>query len=507
MKCPTFVQLAHAAAVESGMTSTAARLILVLALVGALTSSPGALAAPPDNDRHTSPQDLGGLPASASGTTAEATLDRTAERDDEPPSCRAIKGSVWYRIRPGAKGEMVGVLDAAGDMDAVVDVFERTRSQLTPVGCGTTDPQGIATVEVDLAKDAEYLVRVAALNNSTQDSFKLRLLRPDAPESPPGRQLPPRGVAGAVDRLTNPDDAFAVSLHAGTTYRLNLVSAGGGCVAAEMFSPGSVTFARAAVVRRLRCDHYALFTPRGGEGGRYSIRVRAVRGQRIGQQYRVQVATAGVDDTAPGIFMRNDTRVYGVLHGEAIDAIDLYRFDVTRRSDLHLGLQVRGARPIDLELRNDRGRVIECRCYEEGTGTIDTRVKPGRYFVAVRARETTAARYQLFRLSRSITSAKVLIGGRRSAKLRPGEPMRIKTLVRPAVNGRVTLTIERFDPIAGWQFVTTAKPSVDRGVASYAFTPPTVGRWRVRALYNGTRTASPSDGGFARALVSDPLHQ
>ncbi len=35
--------------------------------------------------------------------------------------------------------------------------------------------------------------------------------------------------------------------------------------------------------------------------------------------------------------------------------------------------------------------------------------------------------------------------------------------------------------------------------------PPTVGRWRARAAFLGTRADAPSDSGYARVLVAEPL--
>ena len=40
-----------------------------------------------------------------------------------------------------------------------------------------------------------------------------------------------------------------------------------------------------------------------------------------------------------------------------------------------------------------------------------------------------------------------------------------------------------------------------------AFTPPTVGRWRVRATYDGTRQAAPSGPAGASLLVAEPLEE
>jgi hypothetical protein len=68
----------------------------------------------------------------------------------------------------------------------------------------------------------------------------------------------------------------------------------------------------------------------------------------------------------------------------------------------------------------------------------------------------------------------------------------------------VRITIERFDPFAGWQFSRRLSAVASGGTASVAFTPPSVGRWRARAEYRGTRLAAPSETGLARVLVAAP---
>jgi hypothetical protein len=41
------------------------------------------------------------------------------------------------------------------------------------------------------------------------------------------------------------------------------------------------------------------------------------------------------------------------------------------------------------------------------------------------------------------------------------------------------------------------------GRTGISWRPPGIGHWRVRASFGGTRTASPSDGGTARIIVTD----
>ena len=119
-------------------------------------------------------------------------------------------------------------------------------------------------------------------------------------------------------------------------------------------------------MRTFDCDDYFLFTPGPGEGGRYSIQVRAPRNRRGALPYHVQVARAGEDDTAPGVVLANDKRVRGSLRGSGADVVDLYRFDVRRPSILDLRLRTGAANPFNLQLVGAGGRRISCACGDSG---------------------------------------------------------------------------------------------------------------------------------------------
>ena len=473
---------------------------LTLALCG-LGTAP-AQAAPPPNDDRAAPQRLGNPPTTVRGTVVEATREET----EPSSSCGATGPSVWYELPAGDAAQLVVVLNAAGDLDAVVDVFQRTRSQIASVTCDVTNRRGEAIADFDRAARSTYLIRVSALPNSETDAFTLELVEPDEPATAPGRPLGPGGADGTVDRVANPDDAWSFSMRAGESYRINLTPRGNRCPVAELYGPDPRSFG-GRVVAAMRCRKYLLVTPPARRGGRYSLRVSAPRGTRGAIPYHVQVASAGEDDTAPGRFVRNGGRVRGALEGHRIDVVDLYRFDVTTPSRLDLRLRTAGDNSFDLRLLSGGGKRIACACFGEGNQRIRLRLKPGRYFAAVRARRGASGPYVLSRLSRTITRTRVTIDGERSAKSSPGETVRVGVAVRPGVAGPVTVDIERFDPLEGWQFSSRRKLRAVGGNAAFAFTPPAVGRWRVIATYDGTRRASPSGPARASLLVAGPLRE
>jgi hypothetical protein len=476
------------------------RKLIVVALAWGLLAPAAAHAAPPTNDNRASAQTLS-LPATVHGTTVDATLE-----DTEPSSCVGqTGGSVWYEVPAGtAPRAVVLELDADGDMDAAVDVFRRERSQLTSVVCAQTNRRGRATLDFRQAKNTGYLIRVAPLFNSVADTFTLRVVQPDLPERPPGRRLGSAGASGTVDAIANPDDAYAISMKSGHSYRVHLVSKQR-CVSAALYPPGTSSFDDGSPVHRLGCNGYFLFTPGPGEGGRYGLQVVAPRTKRGGLPYHVQVAPAGPDDTAPGLELPNDTRLRGALRGSGADVVDLYRFEVRRPSTLDLRMRTASSHAFNLQLLSGRGHRIACACGDFGSQGIRLKVKPGRFYAAVRSRSGSDGNYRLSRLTRTITKTRVSIDGKRNAQVAPGSSVTIAVGVSPEGAGPVTVDVERFDPLAGWQFYTRFHRTASGGLATIPFTPPTEGRWRAHATFDGNRQFAPSGPARATLLVAEPI--
>jgi hypothetical protein len=469
---------------------------LVTLLAGmAVPAGAGAQAAPA-NDQRAAAQALPAPPASISGTTVGATVDTTAE---PAGSCGATGASVWYLVTAGSDQRLVASLDANGDLDAVIDVFRRQRSQTSAVTCDATDKDGAASVTFSAKKGESYLVRVAALPNSAAGTFHLDLVAAQPAPRPPGALLPSRGVTRTLDRVANVTDAFSARLHAGTAYRINLDGRiDEGCMSLAIYAPGTSSFEDGEADRTLRCGGYLLFTPGPGESGRYSFLVRSSSGVRGPQPYHLQVAPAGPDDTSPGIFLHNFARFHGAVRGSGIDVVDLYRFDVTTRSTLFASLST-GA-DLDLVLLRDDGRRLACACDDSGNVHLHRGLRPGRYFLAVRSRDGSSGRYVLRRASRTITKSVIKVEGSRTAQVAPGRSVRVEVATSPSVSGPVTITVERFDPLSGWQFLRRYHAG-----GAISFTPPAVGKYRFSGSFDGTRSAAPSTTGYARLTVAGPL--
>jgi hypothetical protein len=377
-------------------------------------------------------------------------------------------------------------------------VYKVIRSQLGPLRCAPTDQKGKAALSFNVERGAVYLIEVARARDSVDGPFQFRLFAPEPSSKPPGQPLPQRGVTATVDPLEDFDDAWSFSMRPGIAYKVNLAPARKRCVGLALYRPGTRSFSSQSI-HSLSCGGYVTLTPGPGEGGRYTLLVTA-RGTSAGaERYHLAAAPVGADDTAPGTPLVNLQTRRGSLNGRGLDVIDLYRFDVEKRSDVTLGLRAPGSATFDLELRGETGRKLGCGCGDEGSQRLTQRLSPGHYFAIVRARQFSHGPYALSLLVRQITAMQVSFGGGAAS---PGQAVPITAHVSLATAGRLTLRVERFDPLMGWQFVRRYQLRLGSGgTATAIFVPPTIGRWRARGFYSGTRTASPSKSGFATLVV------
>jgi len=483
------------------MTPKAIVALLAALVVLAAAATAAAQPAPPSNDSRDNPTNLGPLPATASGTTVGATVDPT----DPASNCATEGGSVWYQFSVGAQAppKIAVQVDANGELDGAVDLFVKQRSQSLPVTCQLTDKHGEAVFAFTPQKRTTYLIRVAQLSNSASGTFSLHVFQPPPAATPPGAPLGSAGASGSLARVVDVSSAYSAQLTAGVSYQVNLVSRIKGCMRLAIFTPQTKSFESASSVGGLSCQGYRLFTPR--VSGRYSLLVQADAFAPGAQRYHLQLAAATAAQTAPGLPLGNYRRVGGYLNGSHVGVVRLYRFDVTTRSDLQLNLSTGSQRPFDLELLSEGGKELDCSCDSEGSQTLTYTTKPGRYYALVEARDFTSGGFVLIRRSRTITHTTVLFDGARYIQEPPGTSASIRVRVTPGVDGPATVEIDRFDPVAGWQFYKDERVSVANGSGSVSFTPPSTGQWRAHADFLGSRGASPSESGYSRLLSAGPL--
>jgi hypothetical protein len=439
-------------------------LAAVAAVASVVVATAGAQATPPQNDERASAQPL----AAGRGVAVGTTVGASVEDSDPRRACRTqFAATVWYRLGTPPRRTVVVRLVAGGQLAAVVAVYRQRAGKLVALGCDETSDNGIATI--GFVGRRGDLVMVGQQAGSRPGRFELRTLVPEASEQPPGRPL--RGVArSTVERFLDEEDLWHVDLEAGTAYRLALLS-GEGCADVTVISP-----ATKREVVSLYCDDYALFTPGPSGGGRYLVRVEA--GYAAGPRpYRLQVARAGPDDTAPGLALRSGVWATGRLDPRGIDHVDLYTFRLERRSDVLVALGRPRPEQVSLLLMTDTGRKV-------AGGQAERRpLDAGRYFVAVRGEAgEPAVAYRL--LLRVRESSLLSVVGSRTPTL--GQSIAFTARIGAPAGRFATLQIDRFDPLAGWLFYRTVRLRVGSGdVASLAWTPPFAGRFRARITYPG----------------------
>jgi hypothetical protein len=459
-----------------------------------------ALAAPPSNDNREEAAAVA-IPSKTSGTTAEATR----EPNEPMELCGNAGGSVWYRVDIPADGRINAALQAQGELGASIEVLRRQRTQITTVGCDVTGEDGQASVSVRVKSGEGYLIRVTQQTTSVQGTFELDVQFEAPTPGAPGPALPRNGASGRLDTVVRPAAAYSTKFREGVPYRLNLDSgADEGCQGLQVFAPGTRDFDDDEPLFTVGCEGYKVFTPGPGDGGRHSLVVRASRDQEGSQPFRLQVSPASGDDVAPGVFIRNYASRRGSVSAHGADVVDLYRFDVTRRSDLDLVLSTSAG--IDLQLLRENGRRMRCAC--EGTGgRIRARVGRGRYFAAVRARRGAGGSYQLRRVSRTITRTSIAIDGKHRSTVRPGRTVQITARVSPGVAGPMAIVVYRFDPIEGWRYSQRFTRTSHDGTVTAPLHLGQPGRWRARAVFYGTRAASESRTRYAFVTAEAPLQE
>lgn len=464
------------------------------AAVGALSETP----ASPANDEVANAQAIRSVPASIEGTTVGAT---TVASETGSGCVGGTVSSVWYSLHTASAPERIAVeLAAGGALDGTLDVYKAVRSQLQPVACQHTEEEGKASLTFRAQKNTLYEIRIAALPNSQLAPFTLNVFQPTPAVAPPGPRLPAAGAGGQVDRIQDINAAYSFSLHAGVSYLINLANlTKGGCVNGALFAPGTSSFEGASALLRVDCGGYRLFTPGPGQGGRYSFEITPNPDRKGVQRFHLQLAPANSTETAPGVPLGNYERARGRLEGTGVRVLRLYRLDVSSHSNLTLRLNAPQSAEFNLALRSENGGVIACNCGGSGPLKLQQQLRAGRYYAVVSVRNHTSGNFTLTRESRTITHTKIAFG---AAHGRAGQTIPLDVRVSPSASGPVTVEVQRFDPVFGWQFYREIETSVSEGTASIAFTPPAVGNWRANATYAGSRTSSPSAVGFTYLLVN-----
>ncbi|HEX3057072.1 MAG TPA: hypothetical protein VHP82_13140 [Gaiellaceae bacterium] len=456
---------------------------LGLAAVAVAVAPAAALADPPGNDSQTAAVTIDATSSTVTGTTLEATLAKT----DPASACgEPVTATVWYSLVNVPARDVVLRLTAQGGLDAVVGVYRIRNGRLNSVDCEETGDDGVATVDVQ-GRNGD-LVLVAQTTGSPPGAFALQALVPQPPEAVPGHAL--RGVAHAsLEEYLDTSDLWHVDLRAGETYRLSLVEPGRWCAEVRLYRPGGVpTDAREVLF--LRCNRSASFTPGPDGGGRYLLLVSIAYGAgRL--PYRLQIAPARPDDTAPGLNLEAGVWRTGRLHPAGTDQLDMYRFVVSVPSDVIVELGRPRRRDVSLLLLRATGKSLAA------GRAIRRPLRAGTYYVVVSA--PTGSRTTDYRLIVRERGVSVLtVPELQKGHVTLGTPLTLSALIGQPAGRKAKLEIDRFDPLNGWLFLHTYRLPVDsHDTAALTWRPTHVGTYRVRVT-------APSRSSYVYITVEDP---
>lgn len=480
------------------VTGAALAALTVLATVGAAASAPRVVVP-------ASAVSLGRAPASVTGKATARKLEKNAP----VPGCAGVDGVQWYTVSAPHRGPMVARLVAHGSLDAAIAVYRIVRSQRLPVLCVPTNRHGRARAAWYAYTEGSYLLGVARRSGATAGSYSLDVLAAERMPHPPGDPLSPDGVRSTINPALDAADAWAVSMARGTTYRINLTKRSRTtCIAYALYGPHTSSFARGKPVLVKDCGGYALFTPGIDGGGVYSLVVRSAPGEPIDHSYRVQVAAAGPDDTAPGLKLANGQVASGTLFGRGIDDVDLYRFAVPREGELTtVELNEKANVGFDLLILDETGKGVGSIRHSHGRQELRLHLPAGRYYAALRSRDGSGGPYVLQVRVRDVTSTSITANGDQFAEVPPNAAVPLAVHVTAVSHGgRVILQIDHFDPLSGWHFATFVPGRVDAGgTFTTAWLPPSVGHWRARARFIANPFSSFSESGYVHLHVVEPL--
>ena len=137
--------------------------------VAALFVAPSAAAAPPPNDNRADAELLPAFPAAATGTTAEATVERL---DPQVSECGQIEATVWYRIDQAPDGRIVVTVRAQPGLAPVVRLYRRGAA-ISEIDCGTAADGGTVVTSFQTVRGAGYFILVGHRPGAGDGSFEL----------------------------------------------------------------------------------------------------------------------------------------------------------------------------------------------------------------------------------------------------------------------------------------------------------------------------------------------
>ena len=297
------------------------------------------------------------------GATLEAS--RAGDRPATRPRTRS-----GTRSPPTPDRSIIIALDAEGDLDATIDVYERERSQVTPVGLQEHEPPRRGD-DRDRCHARDVVLRSASARARTRPTIASGCASstPDPPASFPGagcraRASPPWSTGSRIPTTPGPSTSARHDVPA----ELRLVRR-------PVRDSRALRQRGSAAIRSAGCAATPTPSSRRSANGTYSVLVaRAARLARAADLPRPRRPRAGADDTAPGIRLANDVRVRAGI----CRATSSTRSTCTgsrSRARANCGSRSAPGKDFDLRLMTDTGHRIACECGSSGSKEIERRMQ------------------------------------------------------------------------------------------------------------------------------------
>ena len=433
--------------------------------------------------------------------------DVASFRKKAPAAPPRTEHSVWYSVRAAARSASPSTWRPRVRSTRPIDVYHAVRSELQRVGCAAhrLPRRGVAQLQ-RLQERAVRDPRGRAAGASQLAGVHARGVPAHARRGAARAPGYPRAApAVSVDRIQNINAAYSVVLRSGVSYLVNLANETGRSVRERraVRDPGRARSKKASpraapALRRLRPVH----SRAQAREACYSHRVDAADILQAGAALPPRRSRPPAPPKRrPGLRSATTAARGAARRQRRPRAAPVSHRRPRAHSNLTLRLRAPSSADFNLQLRNVNGQVIECACGGSGPQTLTKQLRPGRYYAVVSVHDATAGNYTLERAVADDHRRRTSPSG--PPRRVPGSQWGWTSRSAPSVSGPVTVDIERFDPVFGWQFYRQ-ETGLAIGRARDAALRPARGRplARERPLRRHAARRAPAAAGFAYLLVS-----
>jgi hypothetical protein len=377
----------------------------LLVVATALATSSPSFAAPPPNDDRANAASIPTFPATLTGTTVEATVERL---DPQVSQCGRIDATSWYTITQSPDGTIVLGLQGA-TLAPVIRVYRLRANGIGELDCANAAAGRRAQIAFESVRGATFLVVVGKKPNTADSDYSLdaQLFLPPTNDSQrnaePLKSLPATVKSSTLGATTDTGDPKGCGLAGGTVW-YSVTPGSAARLVVRLNAQGDLD-ATVVIRERIRSqfdDVACAKTDKKGnavaavdveKGAQYAIAV----GQRAGSSpgdFTLEALAAQAAERAPGVRL-SGTGVRSSVNG-LTDVNDIWWKTLTPGTTYRIAFSSRGCAEVSvrsLKRPTDRLGYLECSGYTTFTPGPDG---GGRYtFEVVAPRTTESQPYKL----------------------------------------------------------------------------------------------------------------